>query len=89
MKSRASIRWWRIGAMLLFLALIVAACSYILDLATGTFPQHSDTVKVLVIVVFSILLGFVVLPLVAKELGFQITGGAHSSREDHDPDSKT
>ncbi|MGH8032195.1 MAG: hypothetical protein ACREO8_07495 [Luteimonas sp.] len=89
MKTSASIRWGRIGATLLLLALIVSACSYLLDAATGAFPQHSDAVNVVVVVVFSLLLAFVVLPLLAKELGFQITGGARSSKEDHDSSSET
>ncbi|MCL1633705.1 hypothetical protein M2650_03480 [Luteimonas sp. SX5] len=74
MKSRREIRWLRIAGILLLFALVAFGCRFILDEVTAAFPEYSVAVNVVLMILFAVLLAFLVMPLLVKELGFQIVG---------------
>lgn len=86
--ARNSVRWWRVGGFLLLLAVVAFGCRFILDETTTAFPQYSVAINAAVMILFAILLAYVVMPPILRELGFKILGGGVSSDKDGDVEER-
>lgn len=88
MANRNSVRWLRVGGFLLLLVVVAFGCRFILDLATTAFPQYSVAINAAVMILFAILLAYLVMPPILRELGFKILGDGVSSDKDSDAEGR-
>jgi len=86
--NRNSIRWLRVGGFLLLLAVVAFGCRFIMDITTAAFPQYSVAIYAAVMILFAILLAYLVMPPILRELGLKILGDDVSSDKDGDVEER-